>query len=328
MLFLVIITILILIKTKHLDLTELFLSIIVIPPSLRSIRYIIFFALGSGVFLAYSMTYISKRIAELNSFKKLPDKTKFSKIDLKGYISLLLVLLSLIILIKIGTSGEVLRFDMGGKRYPSGAVTFIKENKIPGNMFNLYNWGGYLIWHLYPDYRVFIDGRALNETAFFHYNQILKAGIGENTIMPLWKRLSDAYNVNFILISAVSSNGNIISLVDMLYVSSDWELIYADGKSMIFLRAMPGNQNIIHRYELSKEKTYDEIINECEQGIADTPSTWGYYETLGYIYMKKNRFNDALTMFQKYLAMNPNNKTVRYYHDLLKQYNKAQDNNT
>jgi hypothetical protein len=323
MLFLIGITILILIKAKHLDLTELFLSIIVIPPSLRSIRYIIFFALGTGVFLAHSMTYISKRIGELNSFKKLLDRTGVPKTDLKGYFSLLLALLSLIIVIKIGTSNGVPGFDLREKRYPSGAVTFIKENKIPGNMFNPYNWGGYLVWHLYPDYRVFMYGRTLNETAFFDYNQILKTERGKDIDVPLWKRLLDAYNVNFILTNAVSSNGNIIPLVDMLYISNDWELIYTDGKSMIFLRAAPGNQDIIRKYQLSKEKIYNEIINECEQGIAGTPATWGYYETLGYIYMKKNRFNDALSMFQKYLAMNPNNKTVRYYYDLLKQYDKT-----
>ena len=27
-------------------------------------------------------------------------------------------------------------------------------------MMNHYNWGGYFIWKLYPQYRVFMDGRA------------------------------------------------------------------------------------------------------------------------------------------------------------------------
>lgn len=320
MLILVIISILILIREKKLDLTELILSIIVILPSIKSIRYIIFFALGSGVFLAYSMTYVGILFKERNPFRKLLNHPKFQRIDMKSYLSLLLTTLSFIILIKISTSGEMLKFDMGEKRYPSGAVEFIQKNKIPGNMFNLYNWGGYLVWHLYPDYRVFICGRTLNETAFFHYNQILKAAKGNDPNTLLWERLLNAYNVNFILISAVSSNGNIIPLVDMLYVSSEWKLIYADGESIIFLKNVPDNQNIIHQYQLSKEKLDNEIIRECEQGIKDTPATWGYYETLGYMYMKKNRLNEALVMFQKYLSMNPNNKNVKYYYDLLEQY--------
>jgi hypothetical protein len=27
-------------------------------------------------------------------------------------------------------------------------------------MINHYNWGGYFIWKLYPEYKVYIDGRA------------------------------------------------------------------------------------------------------------------------------------------------------------------------
>lgn len=44
--------------------------------------------------------------------------------------------------------------------YPKGAVEYIKANpeKFQGNMYNEYNWGGYLIWQL-PEHKVFIDGR-------------------------------------------------------------------------------------------------------------------------------------------------------------------------
>ena len=320
MLAMVIIFTLILIRKRNLDITELFLSVIVILPSLKGIRYIIFFALGTGIFLAYSMTYASTRLKEWGPFKKVVNNPKLSGTDLKNYLLLSAVSLSVIILMITGTSGKILKLDVGENRYPSGAVAFIQKNRISGNMFNPYNWGGYLVWKLYPGYRVFIYGRSLNETAFFHYNQILKAEGGRQTGMPLWKRLLNAYDVNFVLTNAVSSDGNIIPLVDALYVSDEWKLIYADGKSMIFLKDVPDNRSVIQKYGLSKEEIYNEIIGECEQGIKDTPATWGYYETLGYMYVKKNRLNEALEMFQKYLSMNPSNKKVRYYRDLLKQY--------
>jgi hypothetical protein len=320
MLTLVVISILILVKKRNLDLAELFLAVIVIVPSLTGIRYIIFFALGTGVFLAYSMTYAGMQLKEWGPFKKIIKTPKLSGIDIKGFLSTVLVFVSIIISIRIGTSGKVLELEMGENRYPSGAVAFIQKNKISGNMFNPYNWGGYLVWQLYPDYRVFIYGRSLNETAFFHYNQISKAEKGNEIGLPLWKRLLNAYNVNFILTSATGSSGNIIPLVDMLYMSNEWKLIYLDGKSMIFLKDVPDNQSVIHKYQLSKEEMDNEIISECEQGIKDAPATWGYYETLGYVYMKKNRLNEAAAMFQKYLSMNPNDENARYYHNLVKQY--------
>ncbi len=46
------------------------------------------------------------------------------------------------------------------KAFPAAAVQFIKDHRVPGPLLNHYNWGGYVIWRLYPEYRVFIDGRA------------------------------------------------------------------------------------------------------------------------------------------------------------------------
>ncbi|MDR0955980.1 MAG: hypothetical protein LBM73_02535 [Candidatus Nomurabacteria bacterium] len=41
---------------------------------------------------------------------------------------------------------------------PAKAVSYLKQNTCPGNLFNEYNFGGYLIWQL-PGRKVYIDGR-------------------------------------------------------------------------------------------------------------------------------------------------------------------------
>jgi hypothetical protein len=43
---------------------------------------------------------------------------------------------------------------------PAEAVAFLRTHGRRGVVLNEYDWGGYLIWHLYPDYRVTIDGRV------------------------------------------------------------------------------------------------------------------------------------------------------------------------
>ena len=43
---------------------------------------------------------------------------------------------------------------------PYHAVEFIKAEQPAGPIFNSYNWGGYLIFKLWPDYPVYIDGRT------------------------------------------------------------------------------------------------------------------------------------------------------------------------
>jgi len=43
--------------------------------------------------------------------------------------------------------------------FPRGAVEFLERNPLPGRLFHVYAWGGYLLYRL-PDRPVFIDGRA------------------------------------------------------------------------------------------------------------------------------------------------------------------------
>ena len=44
--------------------------------------------------------------------------------------------------------------------FPVKSVEYIEKEGIKGNIFNSYNWGGYLIWNMYPDQKVYIDGRC------------------------------------------------------------------------------------------------------------------------------------------------------------------------
>jgi hypothetical protein len=43
--------------------------------------------------------------------------------------------------------------------FPADAVDFLRRQGRRGTLWNEYVWGGYLIWHLYPELRVSIDGR-------------------------------------------------------------------------------------------------------------------------------------------------------------------------
>lgn len=59
-----------------------------------------------------------------------------------------------------------LRYVIGGqaeseaREFPAAAVAVLAKTQPPGPLLNHYNWGGYFIWKLYPEYPVYIDGRA------------------------------------------------------------------------------------------------------------------------------------------------------------------------
>lgn len=44
-------------------------------------------------------------------------------------------------------------------RFPVNAANFVLQNRIPGPLFNNFDWGGFLTWYL-PGYPVVIDGRT------------------------------------------------------------------------------------------------------------------------------------------------------------------------
>lgn len=76
-----------------------------------------------------------------------------------------------------------LRFD--ATFYPVQAVRWLKENPQPGEMFNAFDWGGYLIFNLWPEKRVFIDSQTdvYGEAFTRQYEQVITLGDGWQNIL-------------------------------------------------------------------------------------------------------------------------------------------------
>jgi len=108
---------------------------------------------------------------------------------------------------------------------PVEAVRFIRDNNLPGPMFNSYNWGGYLIWHLYPAYPVFIDGRT-----DLYDDEFIREYVKVTLAKPGWHEVLDQYSVNFILIESDSI------LAAFLAEGNEWQCIYTGDIAKIFLR--------------------------------------------------------------------------------------------
>jgi hypothetical protein len=107
--------------------------------------------------------------------------------------------------------------------FPVAAVDWIQANETPANLFNTYSWGGYLIWRLYPQYRVYIDGRAdvYGDEFIYDYLSIYRAD-------PGWERKLDDQQVGTVLIDPGAP------LAKALRQSSTWELVFEDATSVVF----------------------------------------------------------------------------------------------
>jgi hypothetical protein len=109
--------------------------------------------------------------------------------------------------------------------YPAAAVEWIDANRPQGRLYNTYRWGGYLLWRLYPEYQVFIDGRAdvYGDTLIAEYLRIYSA-------QPGWEAELAARDVRMVLIEP----GEPLALA--LEGNPAWELAYQDAVSILYVR--------------------------------------------------------------------------------------------
>jgi len=112
--------------------------------------------------------------------------------------------------------------------YPSGAVSFMQQRQLHGNVLADFDWGEYLIWHLGSDSKVFVDGRydtvypprVIKDYLAFYY-----------WVLPGADKVPKSYAQDFILIPPdAKAYGKMIRI-------PGWKLIYRDGESALFARA-------------------------------------------------------------------------------------------
>ena len=120
---------------------------------------------------------------------------------------------------------------------PVAAVEFLKKEKIKGNMFNNDEFGDYLIYAAWPQYRVFFDGRSdmYGKTWGEQYLKIAN-------LQPGWERTLDKNNMTWVFFGAASP------LSVILLEKKEWQLVYADKVAAIFVKKIPENRFLIDRY--------------------------------------------------------------------------------
>ncbi len=110
--------------------------------------------------------------------------------------------------------------------FPVSAADYLLSAKPAGPILNSYNFGGYLIWRLYPQYKVFIDGRAdvYGDTFMDEYYARAWQGRGD------WQGYLDRYQINVVVMEADGT------LANLLRAQAGWKLVHEDGVAAVFQR--------------------------------------------------------------------------------------------
>lgn len=211
---------------KRIRLPELLLLVATSWAALRSARNVPFFVLIAMPLLAeHTWAWLTSQ--PWGKWFTAPEKHEM------GANAALKVVLNLLLLVAAPLTLAVLRVHhtvsnqaaSEAREFPAAAVEYMRFHRPGQPIYNEYGWGGYLIWKLYPDYRVYIDGRAdVYGDAFIE--EFLATHDGETN----WKETLNKHGVCTVLIKPDAP------LASLLHQEQGWQKVFEDSKAVIFTR--------------------------------------------------------------------------------------------
>ncbi|MBI4120202.1 MAG: hypothetical protein HY454_01925 [Parcubacteria group bacterium] len=174
---------------------------------------------------------------------------------------------TLILAVLITFSGELwkiypqpLKLGLGLENGNENSMTFFKENQLTGPIFNNYDIGGYLIWHLYPQEkvypeqfvpsgiegsrRVFVDNRPEAYPAEFFEKIYIPMQENKN----IWAEKSALYKFNAIIFSYRDYTPWGQTFFARILEDPEWKTVFADSRVVILLKNNELNKDTIAKY--------------------------------------------------------------------------------
>jgi hypothetical protein len=142
-------------KKKQLHPTDYLLVLGFMLMSFWAARNIAIFALSAIIPISRALAAIDIRFTWKGSSSQVaPSVQKY----LNAFLAIT-ILIAAMIKISIPLNNDYNQKALA-EIYPSAAMVHLATKMESGPIFNSYNWGAYLIWELYPEYRSFVDGRT------------------------------------------------------------------------------------------------------------------------------------------------------------------------
>ncbi|MBN1364051.1 MAG: hypothetical protein JW976_04515 [Syntrophaceae bacterium] len=216
----VIIVLVFLLRRKK-DITELLVIIVLIYGGSVHVRHGVIFGLVLG---AYAPVFLSEFAQEW--------KAKRHSLFLLGRFFLVIFSVFLIITyfyfypVKQISFIPSFKFFVSADYYPTGAIKWMKNNNIKGNILPNFEWGEYITWLLYPDCRVAMDGRY--ETVYEDnlHKEYFDFLYGRKN----WSFFLKKYPHHIVLLKAGTKTHLLMNR------EKDWNLVYSDKRSVVFVR--------------------------------------------------------------------------------------------
>lgn len=110
--------------------------------------------------------------------------------------------------------------------FPVKVCDYLVDHGIKGNVFTTLNWGGYVLWRVSPQLKIFIDGRHLDPARsweyFFYFNNL--------------KTLFDKYNIRVVILPTYDAPNKPSEAARKLEADPGWQLVNQNNNGSLFVR--------------------------------------------------------------------------------------------
>ena len=198
--------------------------------------------------------------------------------------------------------------------YPKQAIPFIKSN-LSGRMFNEYEMGGYLMYHLGPEIKTFIDGRTdmFLPEVLPEYDELLNQQYSDKQFKEKFNHLVEKYHISYAIVT-VERFTPIRRLARLVREDPSWHLVFFDDTAEIYIKDDGINEKAIQNYTLTSATPFgktlyksgqrDEARAEYQrmQSIALSAVS---LNALGFMMLEEKKFDEAKNLFLKALEIYP-----------------------
>ncbi len=190
-------------------------------------------------------------------------------------------------------------------RYPDKAASFVLEQQLPGNLFNSYEWGGFLMWRLFPDYKVFFDGRQISRALF-------QDGLDVSYGKANWQEVFARHAVKTAVILPLSTdNGGRFGVVNVLRDSPDWALVYAEASTLVFVKRSEVSASWLLEYERPNTMVDDVVFELAGLFLEESPARYRAHWELAKINYSRELYREAFVETHTYLSAIPLDRQLK-----------------
>jgi len=150
------------------------------------------------------------------------------------------------------SAGQISLFGSGASWwYPERASAFLLRERLPGNVFNDFDLGGYLAWRIGPQYLDYVDGRVIPFGSEFlsHHHLMMQQGPESAD----WQQEADVHHINTIFVSVARYAGLGEFPLLQFCKSQAWRPVYLDEVAAVFIRNRPENAAWLNRLQIDCE---------------------------------------------------------------------------